>query len=74
MKQVILINHSWISLTLQRDGGWSFVHSPNKSGSGQIFLQKKTGIFKIAEWVYWKRVTYTQETKVIQGICKSNMF
>ena len=46
VKQVILINHSWISLTLQRDEGWSFVHSPNKSAGGQIFLQKRQKFLK----------------------------
>ena len=28
VKEVVLTNHSWISLTLQRDGDWSSVYSP----------------------------------------------
>ena len=40
VKQIILINQSWISPTLQKDGDWSFVYS-SKNGEGYISLKKK---------------------------------
>ena len=39
-KQVVLINHSWISPTYKRDGDWSFAYS-SKNGEGYLFLQEK---------------------------------
>ena len=40
VNQIILINQSWISPTLQKDGDWSFVYS-SKNGEGYISLKKK---------------------------------
>ena len=39
-KQVVFINHSWISLTLQRDGDLSSVYSPK---NGRVYILFEVG-------------------------------
>ena len=48
VKQLVLINHSWISPILQQGWDWSCVYS-SKNGGGNIFLQKKGEVVKIIE-------------------------
>ena len=48
VKQIILINQSWISPTLQKDGDWSFVYS-SKNGEGYIFLKKRRRLLNSRE-------------------------
>ena len=41
LKQIVLINHSYISLTLERGRGWSSVYSPKSGrGWGKFFTKK----------------------------------
>ena len=49
MKQVVLINHSWISPRYKGDGDWSSVYSP-KNGGGYISPKKGRGWQNIRGW------------------------
>ena len=56
MKQLVLINHSWISPKLQKS--WSSAYSPEKKG-GVHFPQKWE------KWVKWRRkVSYCRENNL----------
>ena len=51
VKQLVLINHNWISLVYKEDGGgWSPVSSQKKVGGGGVnFSPKKGEVGKIVE-------------------------
>ena len=47
VKQVVLINHSWLSLTIQRGWGWSSVNSPKSWDGGKFSSQKKERLLSL---------------------------
>ena len=49
MKELVLVNHNWISPMLQRDGDWSSVYSPKKKRAYLVSTAENTTCIIAAE-------------------------